>query len=137
MLTAATTGERREEMTQTNTELAEQLAAVSEGTRDIFLDLLLEHWPRIAATAWEGWLVHGRCTVTIENGSVPPVLAYRPGAPCPCHACQVEAYDPERGAVVAVVEPRGGVPWIGTSSGERRSAATDWLRAASSGATVH
>jgi hypothetical protein len=63
-------------MTEIDTEFAEQLAAVPEGTRDTFVDLLLEHWPRIAATAWDGGLVHGRGTVTIENGSVPPVLAW-------------------------------------------------------------
>jgi hypothetical protein len=27
-----------------------------EGSRDFFIDLLLEHWPRIAAVAWDGWL---------------------------------------------------------------------------------
>jgi hypothetical protein len=75
--------------------------------------------------------------VTIENGSVPPVLAYRPGAPCPCHASQVEAYDPEREAVVAVIGSDGEVPWIQTLSGEPRPADTDLLPAASSGATVH
>ena len=83
-------------MTKTGTELSAEQAAVPEGTRDTFLDLLLEHWLRIAAVAWDGWLVHGRGTVTIEDGSVPPVLAYRPGSPCQCHASQVEAYDPER-----------------------------------------
>jgi hypothetical protein len=124
-------------MTETNTELAEQLAAVPEGTRDIFLDLLLEHWPRIAATAWDGWLAHGRGTVTIEDGSVPPALAYRPGALCPCHANLVEAYDPEREAVVAVVAPGGQVGWMYTLGGEPRPADTDLLPAASSGATVH
>jgi hypothetical protein len=124
-------------MTEIDTELAAQLAAVPEGTRDTFLDLLLEHWPRIAATAWEGWLVHGRGTVTIESGSVPPVLAYRPGAPCRCHASQMEAYDPEREVVVAVVEPGGQVPWIQTLSGEPLPADTDSLPAVSSGATVH
>ena len=124
-------------MTETNTDLAEQLAAIPEGTRDTFLDLLLEHWPQIAATAWEGWLVHGRGTVTIENGSVPPVLAYRPGSPCPCHASQVEAYDPERQAVVAVVQDDGTVAWIETLGGEPRPADTDAMPAASSGATVH
>jgi hypothetical protein len=126
-------------MTQTDTdaELAEPLAAVPEGTRDVFLDLLLEHWLRIAAAAWDGWLVHGRGTVTIEDGSIPPVLTYRPGAPCPCHASAVEAYDPEREVVVAVVQPRGEVPWIQTLSGVPRPADTEWLPAAASGATVH
>ena len=124
-------------MTETNTDLAEQLAAIPEGTRDTFLDLLLEHWPQIAATAWEGWLVHGRGTVTIENGSVPPVLAYRSGSPCPCHASEVEAYDPEREAVVAVVDTGGQVPCIYRLSGEPRPADTDLLPAASCGATVH
>jgi hypothetical protein len=52
MLTAATRGEEREQMTETGTEFDAQLAAVPEGTRDSFLDLLLEHWPRIAAVAW-------------------------------------------------------------------------------------
>ena len=124
-------------MTEIDTELAEQLAAIPEGTRDTFLDLLLEHWPRIAATAWDGWLVHGRGTVTNEDGSVPPALAYRPGSPCPCHADQVEAYDPEREVVVAAIDTGGQVPWIHTLSGEPRPADTDLLPAASSGATVH
>ena len=118
MLTVAATGEGREQTTETDTALAEQLAAVPEGTRDSFLDLLLKQWPRIAATAWDGWLVHGCGTVIIENGPVPPVRAYRPGAPCPCHPSEVDAYDPEREAVVAVVQPGGGVPWIQTLSGE-------------------
>ena len=121
----------------TDAEHSAQLAAVPEGARDAFIDLLLEHWPRIASVAWDGWLVHGRGTVTIEDGSVPPVLAYRPGAPCPCHASLVEAYDPEREAVVAVVAPGGQVPWMYTLSGEPRPADTDLLPAASSGATVH
>jgi hypothetical protein len=124
-------------MTEIDTELAEQLAAVPEGTRDAFLDLLLEYWPRIAATAWEGWLVHGRGTVTIENGSIPPALAYRSGSPCPCHAEQVAAYDPEREVVVAVIDTGGQVPWIYTLSGEPPPADTELLPAASSGATVH
>ena len=124
-------------MTEIDTEVAEQLAAIPEGTRDTFLDLLLEHWPRIAATAWEGWLVHGRGTVTIENGSIPPALAYRPGSPCPCHADQVEAYDPEREVVVAVIQPGGEFPWIQTLSGVPRPADTDSLPADCSGATVH
>ena len=119
------------------TEMSGELAAVPEGARAFFTDLLLEHWPRIAAAAWDGWLVHGRGTVTIEDGSVPPVLAYRSGSPCPCHASQVEGYDPEREVVVAVVEPGGEVPWIQTLSGEPRPADTDALPAASSGATVH
>ena len=59
------------------TEMSGELAAVPEGARDFFTDLLLEHRPRLAAAAWDGWLVHGRGTVTIEHGTVPPVLAYR------------------------------------------------------------
>jgi len=124
-------------MTQTDAHFAAQLAAVPEGTRDAFLDLLLEHWPRIAATAWDGWRVHGRGTVTIENGSIPPVLGYRPGAPCPCHVRQVEAYDPERQAVVAVMQHDGSVAWIETLGGEPGPADTDVLPGAASGATVH
>jgi hypothetical protein len=123
-------------MTETNTELDEQLAAVPEGTRDIFLDLLLEHWRKIAATAWDGWLAHGRGMITIEDGSVPPALAYRPGT-CPCHASLIAAYDPEREVVVAVIQPDGEIPWIQTLSGTPRPADTDALPAECSGATVH
>lgn len=121
----------------TETEPSEELGAVPEGARDFFIDLLLEHWPRIAAAAWDGWLVHGRGTVTIEQGTVPPVLAYRAGAPCPCCAGRVEAYDPERQAVVAVVQDDGSVPWIETLGGEPQPAHTDALPAGASGATVH
>src|SRR5262249_43941167 len=91
--------------------------AVPEGARNAFIDLLLEHWPRIAAVAWDGWLAHGRGAVTIENGSVPPTLAYRAGAPCPCHAGAVEAYDPETQVVVAVVDDDGSVAWLETLGG--------------------
>jgi hypothetical protein len=124
-------------MTQTDTEIAERLAAVPEGTRDAFLKLLLVHWPWIAAVAWDGWLVHGRGTVTIGNGSVPPVLAYRPGAPCPCCVERVEAYDPERQAVVAVLRDDATVAWIATLGGEPQPVHTDALPAAVSDATVH
>ena len=105
------------------TEMSGELAAVPEGARDFFTDLLLEHWPRIAAAAWDGWLVHGRGTVTIEQGTVPPVLAYRPGAPCPCCAGRVEAYDPERQAVVAVVQDDGSVH-LDRDAGRRAAART-------------
>src|SRR5215475_2092474 len=92
-------------------------AAIPEGERDVLLDLLLEHWPRIAAMAWDGWLAHGRGAVTIENGSVPPALGYRPGAPCPCHARAVEAYDPETQVVVAMIDGDGNVGWLETLGG--------------------
>ena len=124
-------------MTETEAKLTEQLAAVPEGARDSFLELLLEHWPRIAAAAWDGWLVHGRGTVTIEDGSVPLVLAYRPGAPCGCCAGRVAAYDPERQAVVAVVRHDGTVAWVDTLGGEPKPVQTDALPASASGATVH
>ena len=64
----------------TDAEHSAQLTAVPEGARDAFIDLLLEHWLRIASLAWDGCFVHGRGTVTIEDGIVPLVLAYRPGA---------------------------------------------------------
>ena len=89
------------------TEMSGELAAVPEGARDFFTDLLLEHWPRIAAAAWDGWLVHGRGTVTIEQGTVPPVRAYRPGAPCPC--CAGRVGDDRRRAVVHLVQDDGSV----------------------------
>src|SRR5262245_26067892 len=112
-------------------EIATQLAAVPEGARNVFLDLLLEHWPRIAAVAWDGWLVHGRGTVTIEDGSVPPVLAYQPGAPCACSAAAVEAYDPETQAVVAVLRDGGEVAWLQTLGGEPTPAASETFPPAS------
>src|SRR5262249_10690195 len=98
----------------TDAEHSAQLAAVPEGARDAFIDLLLEHWPRIASVAWDGWLAHGRGTVTIEDGIVPLVLAYRRGAPCPCCAGVVEAYDPETQAGVAGGRNAGGDCSAGT-----------------------
>jgi hypothetical protein len=121
----------------TEMEPRDRMAAVPEAARDGFLDLLLEHWPRIATVAWDGWRVQGRGTVTVEHGSIPPVLAYRPGAPCPCCAGRVEAYDPERQAVVAVVQDDGAVVWIETLGGEPQPVHADALPAAVSGATLH
>ncbi|MEO8604734.1 MAG: hypothetical protein ABI629_19350 [bacterium] len=99
---------------------SDSLPDVPEGTRDLFLDLLLAHWPQIAATAWEGYLTKGRGAVTIESGSVPPEVGYYSGSPCRCHDELVASYDPEAVAVVAVIRsathvvawiaPLGGVP---------------------------
>jgi hypothetical protein len=57
------------------TPAARRRFAVPEGAWNAFIDLLLEHWPRIASVAWDGWLDYGRGTVTIEDGIVPLVLA--------------------------------------------------------------
>jgi hypothetical protein len=93
-------------------------AMVPEGTRDPFLDLLLAHWPRIAAVAWDGWQLRGRGAVTIEDGSRPPVIDYLPGAPCNCHAEAVKVYDPEGQVVVAIIRPDNReVVWVETLGG--------------------
>jgi hypothetical protein len=117
--------------------LARRRFAVPQGARNAFTDLLLEHWPRIASVAWDGWLAHGRGTVTIEDGIVPLVLAYRPGAPCPCCAGAVEAYDPETQAVVAVVRNGGRVDWLQTLGGEPTPAASEAFPPAAGEVTVH
>ena len=121
----------------TDAEHSAQLAAVPEGARDAFIDLLLEHWPRIASLAWDGWLVHGRGTVTIEDGIVPLVLAYRPGVPCPCCARAVETYDPETQAVVAVLRDGGRIGWLQTLGGEPTPAASEAFPPAAGDVTVH
>lgn len=65
--------------------------------------LLVGNWLFLAAIAWAGYCSEGRGTVLVsEDGT-----AYRPGAPCDCHAELVTAYDPEREAVVAIVEDAG------------------------------
>ena len=66
--------------------------SLPRGRRNAFTDLLLEHWPRIASLAWDGWLAHGPGTVTIEDGIVPLVLAYRTGAPFPPAAGEVTVH---------------------------------------------
>jgi hypothetical protein len=43
----------------------------TEGTPDPTMDLFLAHWPRIAATAWEGFRGAGRGVVTVVDGSIP------------------------------------------------------------------
>jgi len=120
----------------TESEHTARLAAIPEGERNVFLDLLLEHWPRLATVAWDGWLAQGRGAVTIENGSVPPALAYRAGAPCPCHAGAVEAYDPETQVVVAVVDDDGSVAWLETLGGVPTPAESETLAPAAD-VTVH
>ena len=89
----------------------------TEGTSDPMIDVFLAHWPQIAATAWEGFTARGRGVVTSVHGSVPPALAYRPGAPCVCHEEAVAGYDPEREVVMAVVDDDGDVTWIARLGG--------------------
>ena len=112
---------------------------VAEGTQNMFQDLLLAHWPRIAAMAWEGYLTKGRGAVTIENGSVPPKLGYHPGSPCSCHDELVAAYDPEVFAVVAVIKSgKRKVGWIEPLSGVPSPVeAVGLVTATECGATAH
>lgn len=92
--------------------------SVPEATRDDFLDMLLEHWPRIAAMAWLGYERAGRGTVIVRDGSIPPELAYRPGAPCRCHTDAVAGYAPHAEVVLAVVRHESQRPvWVQVLSG--------------------
>ncbi len=82
-----------------------QPEGITEGTRDRGLDLFLEHWPRIAATAWGGYVAHGRGAVLMRRKApAAPTFEYQAGAPCGCHDGLVNDYDPDREAVVAVVK---------------------------------
>lgn len=91
---------------------------ITEGTTDRGLDLFLQHWPRIAATAWGGYMAHGRGTVLMRRAApAAPVFEYQAGAPCSCHDELVNEYDPDRQVVVAVVKGRGRVVWIATLGG--------------------
>ena len=92
-------------------------STTTEGTPDVMLDLFLAHWPRIAATAWEGFAAGGRGAVTVVSGSMPPTLAYHPGSPCPCHEELGSGSDPAREAVVAVIDEDSDVAWIATLGG--------------------
>jgi hypothetical protein len=95
-----------------------QPEGITEGTRDRGLDLFLEHWPRIAATAWGGYVAHGRGAVLMRrNAPAAPRVEYHAGAPCECHDGLVNEYDPDREAVVAVVKGRRRVVWIATLGG--------------------
>jgi len=110
----------------------------TEGTPDPMLDLFLAHWPRIAATAMEGFASGGRGAVTVVSGSVPPALSYHVGPLCPCHEELVSGYDPEREAVVAVVDEDRDVTWIATLGGWPTPAETsDTTTADVIGATLH
>src|SRR5262249_34020580 len=113
--------------------------AVPEGARNAFIDLLLEHWPRIASVAWDGWLAHARGGGTVPRGEgiVPRVLACRRGAPCPGCAGVIGAYDPETRAVVAVVRNGGRVGWLQTLGGEPTPAASEPFPPAAGEVTVH
>jgi len=109
-------------------------AGTPESARDPFLDLLLAHWPRIAAEGWDGFRRVGRGTVTVRDGSVPPELAYRAGAPCTCHADAVTEYDPHAQVVLAVVNDDGHVPWVHVLAGSPSPrAAAETLSAAARG----
>ncbi len=92
-------------------------STTTEGTPEPMMDLFLTHWPRIAATAWEGFTTGGRGAITVVSGSVPPELSYHVGAPCKCHEELIGSYDPEREAVVAVVDDEQDVVWIATLGG--------------------
>ncbi|HEV7731136.1 MAG TPA: hypothetical protein VGR62_03195 [Candidatus Binatia bacterium] len=95
-----------------------QPEAITEGTSDPGLDLFLNHWPRIAATAWGGFVSHGRGAVLMRRTAPhAPVFEYQAGAPCDCHDELISDYDPDRQAVVAVVKGRGRVVWIATLGG--------------------
>ena len=100
----------------------------TEGTPDPMMDVFLAHWPRIAATAWEGFTGQGRGVVTVVDGSMLPALAYRVGAPCGCHEEVVGGYDPEREVVLAVVDDDGDDRWIARLGG--------WPTPAEAGATA-
>jgi hypothetical protein len=77
-------------------------ADVPEGATDPLLDLLLWHWLRIAAAAWEGYQTRGRGAVVMLIQGGRTGFSYRRGAPCPCHARWVEAYDPNEQVVVVL-----------------------------------
>jgi hypothetical protein len=110
----------------------------TEGTPDPMMDLFLAHWPRIAATAWEGFTGRGRGAVTVVAGSIPPALAYRAGTLCACHEELVNGYDPTREAVVAVVDDDGDVTWIAALGGWPTPGETaETTTAEVLGATVH
>jgi hypothetical protein len=66
------------------------------------LDAILVDWPRIAAIAWEGFLLGGRGAVIIEVEEPDAWYAYRPGSPCNCCRETLDGYDPEQEAVVVV-----------------------------------
>ena len=84
---------------------AEVLEAIPETAGHPDFDLLLVHWPRIAALAWQGALSVGRGTalVTVEEvGADTTDIAYWPGAPCSCHPIAADTYAPDEEAVVVV-----------------------------------
>ena len=56
-------------------------------------------WPMVAAVAWGGYHAHGRGAVMVDEEGR---LTYHAGPPCECHRIDVEIYDPERQAVVAL-----------------------------------
>ena len=71
-------------------------------------DLLLEHWPRLAATAWEGFLLGGPGSVAITFDAHDPDFVYRPGSPCECHPIGRDSYDPR--TQIIFVDPCTGIP---------------------------
>ncbi len=74
----------------------------------------------------------------VTDGAVPLVLSYHPGSPCPCHEELVAGYDPNREAVVAVIDEDRDIRWIATLGGSPTPAETpDTTTAESLGATVH
>jgi hypothetical protein len=79
------------------------LDAVSEGTPDPDLDIVLIGWQHIASLAWHGFITHGRGAVIIHIGANVASWTFHPGGPCSCFAQAVETYDPEHQVVVSVV----------------------------------
>lgn len=87
-------------------EVAAEAEAMSEATVHHEFDPILFDWRRLAAVAWEGYLVGGLGAVTVDVGES-IVISYRVGPPCPCHAAYVDLYDPEQQAVLVVRTPHG------------------------------
>lgn len=64
-------------------------------------DGILRDWLFLAAIAWAGYQEHGRGTVVADEEGR---SCFRPGSICPCHEELVADYDPERQAVVALLQ---------------------------------
>lgn len=65
-------------------------------------DLILTHWPRIAAVAWQGAVSAGPGAVQVTVRKAGTEIVYRPGSPCSCHPIAADTYTPDAEAVVLV-----------------------------------
>lgn len=65
-------------------------------------DLILAHWPVVAAKAWQGAVVSGPGAVVLTVTEGPTEIVYRQGSPCTCHPIEPSTYDPETEAVVVI-----------------------------------